>query len=668
MKKIYNILFLISLFFANILLATNEFQLNLTHEEKQYLKTKKVIKMCVDPNWMPFEKIEDNTHIGIASDYMKIISHKLNTPINFVKTKTWMQSIEKAKNRECDIFSLVGITPDRKKYMNFTSPYIKTPIVMATRLKELYIDDFTKVLDKTFVVVEGYSLEVFLKQKFPNIKIIHSKSIEAGLKSVENGDVFACIDNLVTINYMIQKEFIGILNISGRIDIKIPYRIATRNDEAILNDIFQKALNSINTIQKEHIFNKWVLVNDKKKINYSLIWKIIAAFSLIFFIILYFLIKQNKLKKEIEDFNLNLQKKVSDSIQEIQEKNSYFKNILDATVEMIVFYNEDKIITDINTAGVEMLNYTMKSEIIGRNIMEFIAPNQLEKVQEAMQKDIAKAYELILVKKDKSLLPIIISARNITKDNQKLRILTIMDITNIKNQQKIIHHQSKLAKMGEMISMIAHQWRQPLNAISVTSSNLQFKCMMDNINKDFFEQELKLIDKYSQHLSKTIDDFRDFFKENKEKTMTSLIKVVNDTLDIVSVSLEHKNITIITKIECNLEFMTYENELKQVVLNLLKNAEDILLEKKIKNPTISIFTLCDAQNCKNQALIIKDNGGGISEDIMMRIFEPYFSTKKEKDGTGLGLYMSKIIIEEHCGGKLTVSNDKDGAVFKMQFL
>jgi len=667
MKKIYNILFLISLFFANILLATNEFKINLTHEEKQYLKTKKVIKMCVDPDWMPFEKIENNKHIGIASDYMKIISRKIDIPIKLVKTKTWIQSIEKAKNRECDIFSIVGITPERKRYMNFTSPYIKTPIVIATKLKELYVDDFTKILDKTFVVVEGYSLEVFLKQKFPNIKIIHSKSIEAGLNSVKNGDVFACIDNLVTINYMIQKGFLGVLNISGTVNINIPYRIATRNDETILNTIFQKALNSISPIQKKHIFNKWVLSNEKEKINYSLIWKIIAAFSLIFFIILYFLIKENKLKKEIKDFNLNLQKKVSDSIQEIQEKNSYFKNILDATVEMIIFYNEEKIITDINTAGVKMLNYKMKSEIIGQNIMKFIAPNQLEKVHEAMKKDIVEAYELILLKEDKSYLPVIVSARNILKDNKKIRVLTIMDITNIKNQQKIIQHQSKLAQMGEMISMIAHQWRQPLNAISITSSNLQFKCMIDDINKDFFEQELKLIDKYSQHLSKTIDDFRDFFKENKEKTMTSLVKVINDTLDIVRVSIENKNITINTNIGCSLEFMTYENELKQVVLNLIKNAEDILLERNIKNPTISILTVCDIKNCKNQTLIIKDNGGGVPEDIILKIFEPYFSTKKEQNGTGIGLYMSKLIIEDHCKGKLTVTNDKEGAVFQINF-
>ena len=116
---------------------------------------------------------------------------------------------------------------------------------------------------------------------------------------------------------------------------------------------------------------------------------------------------------------------------------------------------------------------------------------------------------------------------------------------------------------------------------------------------------------------------------------------------------------------CNLSLETYPSEVKQVLLNLIKNAEDVLLVKEVKNPTITIETLCSRDN--NIILVVKDNGGGIPLDIIDKIFDPYFSTKKEKDGTGLGLYMSKIIIEEHCGGKMDISNDDDGAIFKISF-
>ncbi|MEA3498860.1 MAG: cache domain-containing protein, partial [Campylobacterota bacterium] len=163
--------------------------------------------------------------------------------------------------------------------------------------------------------------------------------------------------------------------------------------------------------------------------------------------------------------------------------------------------------------------------------------------------------------------------------NLEQRIDEEVEKNRLQNQQ--MQQQSRLAQMGEMISMIAHQWRQPLNAISLTSSNLKFKCMMDDYDKDIFEKEIDLIDEYSQHLSKTIDDFRGFFKENKEKEETSLKDIVNSTLDIVKTSVETQGITINTDLQCDEKFETYPNEIKQVVLNLIKNADDVLLENEI---------------------------------------------------------------------------------------
>jgi signal transduction histidine kinase len=234
---------------------------------------------------------------------------------------------------------------------------------------------------------------------------------------------------------------------------------------------------------------------------------------------------------------------------------------------------------------------------------------------------------------------------------------------NRQKEQQLIH-QSRLAQMGEMISMIAHQWRQPLTAISATANNLILKIMMDDIDKDEFEKEIGLISNYSQHLSKTIDDFRGFFKENKVEKVTTIDKIIESTLDIVRVSVENANIELRTKLECNKELKTYPSEIKQVVLNLIKNAQDALIEKDVKDAYIEIETLCKDDK---HVLIIKDNGGGIPENIMDKIFEPYFSTKLEKDGTGLGLYMSKIIIEKHCGAKIKAENDDKGAVFKVIF-
>ena len=248
--------------------------------------------------------------------------------------------------------------------------------------------------------------------------------------------------------------------------------------------------------------------------------------------------------------------------------------------------------------------------------------------------------------------------------------LDITDSVHLKEElersqlkDKTMLHQSKLAQMGEMISMIAHQWRQPLSAISSNSSDLLMKVMLERYDKDYFSLKLEKIDELSQFLSKTIDDFRGFYKEDKEKVEIEFSKMVEGSLNIVSTSIENRNIKIITNFRCENKVNTYSNEVRQVILNLIKNAEDILLENKIREPFISLKTYTDSTY---SFLEVNDNGGGIPDYVMEKIFDPYFSTKTQKDGTGLGLYMSKTIIEEHCDGLLSVSNNNNGALFTIR--
>jgi len=252
-----------------------------------------------------------------------------------------------------------------------------------------------------------------------------------------------------------------------------------------------------------------------------------------------------------------------------------------------------------------------------------------------------------------------------------LSIGTIQDITDqhlaaeaLRQKDKILFRQSRMAQMGEMISMIAHQWRQPLNAISLTTAALEMKINHNAYNKTFFESRLQRISNYIQYLSTTIEDFREFFKLDKTKQKTNFCKVIEDALELVRVSIENKNITVLTEFNCTSDIFTYKNELLQVAMNLFKNAEDVLIERKISNPTIYIKCYSDANK---SILEVGDNAGGISESIIDKIFDPYFTTKENHNGTGLGLYMSKMIIEEHFKGLLSVHNSSTGAVFRIEF-
>jgi len=222
--------------------------------------------------------------------------------------------------------------------------------------------------------------------------------------------------------------------------------------------------------------------------------------------------------------------------------------------------------------------------------------------------------------------------------------------------QQMMQQQSRLAQMGEMLSMIAHQWRQPLSAISASAAVLYVKASRNKLDKDTAIELSNKITGFSKHLSSTIDDFRDFFKSNKTQTKTDFERILKSVLDIVSNSLEQKSISLNINIISKDEFETFENEVKQVLLNLIKNAEDALVEHDIQNGQINI-------EINNKVLSVSDNAGGIPDDIIDKVFDPYFSTKTKKDGTGLGLYMSKTIIKEHCNGDLKVINNKQGAEF-----
>ena len=261
----------------------------------------------------------------------------------------------------------------------------------------------------------------------------------------------------------------------------------------------------------------------------------------------------------------------------------------------------------------------------------------------------------------------------ITFDNKGKALLligTIQDITDeqsakeeLEQKNEMLFRQSRLAQMGEMISMIAHQWRQPLNAISLTTASLQLKIDNDHYDEFFFKSRLHRVSNYVQHLSLTIEDFRNFFKQNKVKEKLTFDKVIENTLLIIGIELENNHIRIELQTQTHGIMYSYYNELLQVTLNIIKNARDALLETEVQKPKIMIRTYSIDED--KVVLEIEDNAGGVDESIIDKIFEPYYTTKNEHEGTGLGLYMSKIIIEEHCAGVLSVTNGKYGAIFKI---
>lgn len=270
--------------------------------------------------------------------------------------------------------------------------------------------------------------------------------------------------------------------------------------------------------------------------------------------------------------------------------------------------------------------------------------------------DISELHETkLLLKKE---------VEKVNKLNSELeeRIEKALEANKAQVQHMIL--QSRQAQMGEMISLIAHQWRQPLGIISAAIIDMQMKIAFEKLDlrdyeKEYIDTKIDTINRCVQNLSTTIDDFRNFYKPNKHSETVKLEEICTKSLRIIKESLITTNINIIEEYSSEDEIELYLNEMVQVILNILKNSQDNFIEKKINNPWIKVRT-------ERRTISICDNGGGIPEDIINNIFEPYFSTKNEKNGTGLGLYMSKTIIEEHHKGTIKAINRDEGVCFIME--
>ena len=279
-------------------------------------------------------------------------------------------------------------------------------------------------------------------------------------------------------------------------------------------------------------------------------------------------------------------------------------------------------------------------------------------------------YDISELHETKLLLKKEIQKVNTLNTQLEVRVNEALE-TNKKQIQHMIE-QSRMAQMGEMISMIAHQWRQPLSAISSTAINIKLKSDLKVYDLQIKEEAAKYeifvnngmtaIDEFTQSLSKTIDDFRNFFKPNKRSLILNVKEPVKKALNIIKASIVAEGISINEIFESEIEISMNDSELMQVFLNIFQNTQDNFVEKDIKEPTLSIRTY-DKDN--DVIVEITDNGGGIEEDSLDDIFEAYYSTKG-KNGTGLGLYMSKIIVEEHHEGRLDVQNTTDGICFTVK--
>ncbi len=366
--------------------------------------------------------------------------------------------------------------------------------------------------------------------------------------------------------------------------------------------------------------------------------------------------------KKLNNLNANLEDKIQAKTKKLQSNLNVMTALLDSTLGGILISDENHKCIEINETALKMFKVTDKKEAMEQYIFNFVSKDSLPLMQKHMINNDTTEYEVNLVKSDKEVFPALVKGKTITLDGKSVRVSAMVDLSYIKEKELQLLQQNKMVAMGAMIGNIAHQWRQPLSVISTAASGILMSKEFNHLNDEQENEMLNGIIKNTQFLSETIDTFRNYIKDDKKIQEVILQERLHSAINIIESTLYNHHINLINNID-NIEpikITLIVGELSQVIINLINNAKDILLETKEEDPFIKI----DLEYKNDTALItIEDNGGGIPIDVLPNIFDPYFTTKHQSQGTGLGLHMSKDIIEKHLNGKLYAQNTKDGAIF-----
>lgn len=272
----------------------NAIELDLSTEELEYLSNKPIITYCIDPESMPYEAIVSQKHIGMSKDYVGFYSEIVKKPFALIQTKSWDESLEKAKARECDVLTLAMPTPSREEYLNFTPPYLTVPMVIATTFEKDDINHIRDIIDKPISAVKDYAFVEIIKNQYPEAIFVEVDNMEEGLDLVMRGKVYGYLGSLSAIGYHLQVKHLNHIRVNGNLGMSWSLGLAVRSDEPELTSILTKASEAITREQHSQVLKKWITVKYQSQYNYTLIIQIILGFSLLFIFIIY---RQNQLKK-----------------------------------------------------------------------------------------------------------------------------------------------------------------------------------------------------------------------------------------------------------------------------------------------------------------------------------------------------------------------------------
>ena len=646
-----------------------------TEEEDDFLRTRKEITMCVDPDWMPLEKIEKGQHVGMSADYFSLIEKKIGIPVVLVVTKNWSESIDYAKARKCDIFSLAMSTPERLTYMDFTHPYLSIPLVLATRNDELFIADLSSVKDEVLGVVEGYAFGELLRNKYPAMQIMDVASVDEGLSLVSQSEMYGFIGTLATVSSSIQKGFSDELKIVGKFDERWELGVATRNDQPLLLSIFNKVIGTIDKGEHQQILNRWISVKYEKSIDYRLFWQVFSFVTIGVVILLFRYYTLGKYNRELKAQNRKILRQ-AELLRETEEKLLLTQYAVDSCAYPIIWTKNAPVLDNtriihVNRAAANMLGYSRQEllELGIQNIDMNITKDNWPPARKSYS--VRTSYR----RKDGTLFPVELYLSYFEYQGQSYYFAFFTDISKQEKMESQLHRSLKMEAVGMMAGGVAHDLNNILSGIVSYPELLLIQLPPDSE----LRKPLELIKDSGMRAAAMVADMltvaRGAAAIREPENLNTIIESYFDSPEYKKLSSYH--VEVVCERELALDLFNIHCSavhIRKCIMNLVANAMESFDDKGIiKVSTCNIYI--DKPVAKKQymekgeyvKLVITDTGKGITEDDLNHIFEPFYTKKTMgRSGTGLGLTVVWNSVQDH-DGVITVESDTKGTSFSLYF-
>jgi len=400
-----------------------------------------VIRVAPAPNYPPIEFFDEaGTYKGVTADFLAIIEKKLGVRFQVVRLKDWAQVLEKTKQGGVDIWGEAAKTPERAEYMLFTTPYIRFPSVILTRKEgreNLTLDSLSGL---KVVAIAGYATHDYLVESHPDVELITVPDIETGLKMVSFGVADVIVASAAPASYYIEKNVLANLVMAGESGYNWELAIASRKDWPELNMILQKALDAIKPEERQAIFRKWLDLGHGASIAGKSLWfSILAGAGVGGLVILAILVWNLSLRKlatqRTRELNAELdeRKRAEKALAKSEERLARF---FEASYEGLFFHDQGRIL-DVNAATTEIFGYPSE-ELIGRNLLEFVAPESQEGVRRRMHSGEEGPYEIGVVKKDGSTIPVEVRAKTLEHKGKTMRVVALQDISERRRAEQAL--------------------------------------------------------------------------------------------------------------------------------------------------------------------------------------------------------------------------------------